>query len=243
MAEDILSFNVKLKSHSEALKILSKYYYKLGYSRLQIENMLEEYLLKADKDIIIPLWEDTIEKYAKTADKHELVDIDFVPITENELNKISALKNKPLERLAFTLLCIAKFYNIINPNNNNWVNKDDKYIFKIANIQKTCFQQSLMYNDLYRMDYIGYSKIIDNLNINVKYIDDNSPISLKISDYRNLGYQYMRYRGEHFLECENCGILIKKKSNRQKYCKKCAVKMNRENTAKRWNIQYKIDHF
>ena len=39
---------------------------------------------------------------------------------------ILGLKNKVLERLAFTMLCLAKLNNIKNPKNNGWVNAESK---------------------------------------------------------------------------------------------------------------------
>ena len=66
-------------------------------------------------------WISTIEKYAKRAEKYPLCKCRGIWITRNEITTIENLHDKVLERLAFTLLCLAKFNNFKNPQNNNWV--------------------------------------------------------------------------------------------------------------------------
>lgn len=181
-----------------------------------------------------------IDRYSNTADKYTLVEIESVPVTQGELDTIERITSKPLRRLAFTLLCIAKFYNMSRPKNNNWTNKPDKEIFKLANIQTPSMRQSLMLNDLYALGLIGYSKLVDNVNICVKFIDNDSKPVLYISDFRNLGYQYMRYTGDtSFTECESCGLIMRRTSNRLKYCPDCAIDMNRTKSAERWKKSLK----
>jgi len=55
----------------------------------------------------------------------------------------------------------------------------------------------------------------------------NIPV-LKISDFRELGYEYLSYIGSgKFTRCEVCGRLVRKKSKYapQKYCIDCAKKV------------------
>ena len=45
---------------------------------------------------------------------------------------------------------------------------------------------------------------------------------LSISDFRELGYEYMNYLGENFTRCQECGRLIKNnKYQNRKYCFDC----------------------
>jgi hypothetical protein len=128
-----------------------------------------------------------------------------------------------MKRLAFTLLCLAKYKNAINSKNNDWVNYKFKDIFKMANINATQKEQGFMIHDLRNLGLIKMNKIVDNLSINVCYIDKNKTPEnvLKITDFRNLGYEYLLYCGEKFFRCENCGILTRKNSTNDKYCKDC----------------------
>lgn len=234
-AESILSCKSTTKKPSEALSIIARYLYSSGYKPQEISQKLEDYIIRIDENASIPKWQKTIDRYVKTAGKYNLVEVESVSITKNELDIVNSLQGTQLRRLAFTLLCIAKFYNKSNIHNNNWVNRPDKEIFKLANIQAPVMKQSLMMNDLYSLGLIGFSELIDNVNINVKFIDDDSDVALTITDFRNLGYQYLKHMGQDsFTECKSCGLIMKRTSNRLKYCADCAADINREKTAERW---------
>jgi len=89
-----------------------------------------------------------------------------------------------------------------------------------------------MINDLWREGYVGYSNIVDNINLNVKILDtEEEDVSVFISDFRNLGNQYMQLVGENYMTCQNCGVVVRKTSNRQKYCQACAVELNAQAAA------------
>ena len=77
---------------------------------------------------------------------------------------------------------------------------------------------------------IEYAKKVNNLNIQVLYIDDESKNKLFVSDFRKLGYEWRLYKGEKYIRCADCGVLVKKTSNRRKYCKDCGkVTKNEQN--------------
>ena len=131
----------------------------------------------------------------------------------------------------FTLLCLSKYGNAISPKNNSWVNRDVREILALANVKVTVKRQSLLFNDLWNAGYIGFSNIIDNINVNVKIIDESeSDIVMRIDDFRNLGNQYMRYIGDGYMVCHHCGIVIKRNAPNQKYCKDCAGDINIQKT-------------
>ena len=180
-------------------------------------------------------WSATLEKYANKAGKYPLCECKGVWITENELKTMDAIQDKVLERLSFTLLCLAKFRNFRNPNNNNWVNYSNSEIYSAACINATAFDKDIKFNKLKESGLIEYAKRVDNLNIKVLYADNDSKDTLFISDFRKLGYEWRLYKGESYIRCANCRILVKKTSNSKKYCKDC-----RKNTK---NKQNKIYYF
>lgn len=206
---------------------LAKYYYNMGYKRSDIERLLESFVLRCDSSIGMPKWNSLISKCAANAGKHPMINVSGISITKKEMDAIGQLKGRLLQRLMFTLLCLAKYGNAVNPRNGNWVNRAAREIFMLANITVTTRRQSLMINDLWHAEYIGYSNIIDNINLNIKIVDnleDNKHVF--VTDFRNLGNQYMRLVGENYMQCQNCGLVVKRTSNRQKYCQACSVEMN-----------------
>ena len=46
----------------------------------------------------------------KKSKNQKLTEIDSIPVSSNEIAKIKTLENNRLEKLAFTLLIVAKYY-------------------------------------------------------------------------------------------------------------------------------------
>jgi hypothetical protein len=212
---------------SETLSILAKYYYSEGRNQKEIYKLLEDFMIKNYKNFNPVKWSITINKQIKQVEKYHLIEVNGVWITQNELDTILQIKNKILEKLAFTILCLAKLSNRINPNNKDWVNREDKVIFKLARIACTIKKQSLYINDLKTLGLIEYSKKIDNVNTNVLFVDEDSERVLFINDFRELGYEYLFWKGEKFFRCGECGVLRRKNTNNQKYCKDCGEGINK----------------
>lgn len=218
------------KSNPKGLSMVAKYYYSQGYSKKDIPGMLEDFVLRCNPDANMVAMRELAEKIAKQSDKYELVNISGISITEAEIKLIGLLKSRMAQRLMFTLLCLAKYAHAVNPNRNGWVNRKNRDIFALANIIIASQKQELMLNDLWTLGYIDFSKAINNTSIKVCVMDKSSPEVMFISDFRNLGNQYRRYCGERYIECENCGAVVRKTGRAQKYCSVCARDVNRRKT-------------
>lgn len=249
-AENAINNGYISKKPSETLSILAKYYHKQGIKKSVIHKSLEEFMEKYYPNFNSAKWQLTIEKQVKQVEKYSLIEIDNVIITENELTTIRELKNKSLEKLAFTLLCLAKFSNAVNPHNNDWSNREDKEIFKLANIQADIKKQSLMMNDLKTAGLIEYSRIVDNINSHILFIDTDSLPILFVDDFRDLGFTYLIYKGENFTRCKDCGRIIRQnKQNNIVYCNDCkgyqsigtktiiCVDCSKETVVKAWDMK------
>lgn len=221
---------------SKTYTFLSMYarflYHEYGLRKVKIIKTLDDFM-KNNYPRYNPVdWSVNIEKYAVKASKYPLCECKGVWITKNELKTIEDIQNKVLVRLAFTLLCLSKFRNFRNSQNNNWVNYSNGEIYKLACINTTAFDKDLKFNQLRELGLIEYAKKVDNLNIRVLYIDDESEKKLFVSDFRQLGYEWRLYKGEKYIRCADCGILVRRNTNNQKYCKACAydkqLERNRE---------------
>lgn len=237
-AEKILESKYLNKKPSFDLRILSKYFaFEKEFTQnkiyLELVKIMEE---KYDK-FSLSKWQDMLLNMAKQAKKYPLVDIKYVPITKNELLSIENISSQPMKRLAFTLLCLAKYKNLVNPKNNDWVNYKFKDIFKMANISINKNAQSSMIFNMKNLGLIKMNNIVDNLCVNVCYVDKaNSEEIIKITDFRNLGYEYLLYCGESFIRCKECGILVRKTSTNNIYCKDCSELVKQERDRNRMNI-------
>lgn len=216
------------KKPYETLSRVAKYYTYKNYSRREVRRLLDEFLLQCEPNVSLVTWSDTLDSAAKSAVKYPLVMIDSIAITGAEMARIDMLPGKPIRRLAFTLLCIAKYMHTVSDNTNYWVTTPDNEIMKMANISTSIKRQSSMFGQLRDEGMIRFSKQIDNLSVQVLFAEPGDTV-LRITDFRNLGYQYMKYHGDPYFECANCGLTDKIKhptSGRpQKYCPQCAAEI------------------
>lgn len=218
------------KKPSETLSRVARYYIDScdSANKKTIRSKLDLFLLQCDSTASIPKWSKMLDFATDWAFKHEAIQIDSIVITKPEMDKIDSLDGKQIRRLAFVLLCLSKYWNIVNSQNDNWVNSKDNEIMAFANINTSIRRQCAMYATLRDTGLIQFSKKVDNTNVRVCFAEDGE-VAMTITDLRNLGYQYLKYHGEPYFECTNCGITVKidepTKGRKQKYCKECAVEI------------------
>lgn len=217
------------KKPIETLNRVAKYYYANQYSKKEVRKLLDTFLTQCDPSVSLVHWSDTLDKVAKNVDKFPLICLDGVSITQKELDKIETLGGKQIRRLAFALLCVAKYWDAVSESNNHWVNSPDKEIMQMANINTSIKRQSMMFGELRDAGFIRFSKKIDNLNVQVLFMEPGET-AIHIQDFRNIGYQYLKHYGAPYFDCVNCGITVKiqepSRGRRQKYCPSCAVELH-----------------
>lgn len=232
-AEEMISNHTLGNKPFETLSRVAKYYLDKDYPKKEVRTLLDAFLLQCDPSASIPKWSDTIDRAVDKALKHDAICIDHIDITKSEMDIIDSLDGIQTKRLAFTLLCLAKYWDIVNPNGDHWVNNKDSEIMRMANINTSIKRQSQMYHTLNEIGIIRFSKKVDNTNVRVCFIDNDDESVMKVSDFRNLGYQYLKYHGEPYYECQNCGLTVKSNGGagrKQKYCKDCAVEIHMQQT-------------
>ena len=199
----------------------------------EVSEKVEDYL-RQFPFLVLPKWQRTVDKIVSKAKGKGIIEIEYVGITEKELAEIAKLRKESLKKLAFTLLCIAKYFNTIRPENNSWVNTPDKDVFRMSDIRTLdCKRQQQLIRELYLLGLIGYSKVVDNVNLQVLFVDAETEPVLHIYQFDDLGYQYLEYVGDpSIVHCKCCGKLIKKTSCRKDYCDECAVEARKSSNRK-----------
>ena len=191
---------------------------------------MRQYMMESEPGIVMVDWDLVIDRIMKNAKKSKLIVLDHIDITKPEMECIEALRGRQLQRLAFTLLCIAKYRNAISDAPNMWVNTPDKDIMKMANINTSIKRQCSMFAALRDAGMIRFSSKVDNTSVEVLFACDGET-ALEVRDYRNLGYQYLMYHGEDYFVCEECGITEKcvssqSRGRKKKYCQSCAARIH-----------------
>lgn len=225
--EDLLLNPSKENVTGQNLWLVARYYNELGYNKSKIHDMVEHYLLRNDPGCNLVAMGDLVDRATKSANKRKLLQLDSIPITYAELDTVKNLTSIREQKVLFTLICLAKLSNESSGEKTNWVNRSIKEIFELANMYSmTKEKQSLLIHSIYKKGLIEFSKRVDNTNIKVVCLNYDSDPCIQITDYRNLGNQFLRYMGEPFIECESCGLIVRKFSNRTKYCPACAKRIN-----------------
>lgn len=229
-AEQMIARHELGRKPVETLNRVAKYYLENNYSKRETRQLLDAFLSSCDPASSPAQWAETLDRITRNAGRFPLVRLDGICIFKGELEKIGSLPGNQIKRLAFALLCVAKYWDAARESNNHWVNTSDKEVMQMANINTSIKRQSLMFAQLKERGFIRFSKKVDNLNVQVAFMDENGEIGLNIQDFRNLGYQYMQYCGGPYFQCANCGLTVKlqepSRGRRQKYCPGCAVEIH-----------------
>lgn len=208
------------------LGILIRYLYHFKeLRRAGVLQFLNELMPESNIDYSEADWMQHIERCVVRAKKRPPLEIEYIPISKIELEAIHAVQDSQKERLLFTLLVLAKFNNLKSgrERNNDWVNFDEKTIFKLARVACPLKDRDKMIFELKECGFISNSKKITSLNLKVNFIDE-SETALKITDMRELGFQYLETLPNNLVRrCSRCGkpYKLKKKTERAGLCPLC----------------------
>jgi hypothetical protein len=175
------------------------------------------------------------EKYFKiiyrniaSAKKYKFRDVEPVKITRSEIDKVAELNDIRKEKIAFTLLAVAKYYNNVSDDNNNRMYISISDLFKMARVSIPCKERATYLHFAYENGMlIEHTLVGTNLKI-VSFVDDDSEVVMKLGegDYKELAYTYLNYKTGGYKACKGCGRLFKmhKSEPGRLYCKECGKK-------------------
>lgn len=157
----------------------------------------------------------------------KLLELDGVYVSQNEIDAItSAVTSEISRRLAFTILCLAKYKNLKYGVDTNWVNNDEVEIFKLACVNDGTIAKEKRLHELYVSGLIRFSNKVDSLSILCLFADPSSGkdnYSILVDDFRNVGNFYRRHTGDKRVKrCKDCGKLIRITSKTQQFCPECS---------------------
>lgn len=214
------------------LTVIAKYYFANGLSKEKVSNNITEFVRACG--IPPERWDmiTMVQRVVSSAKKKKLIEIESIPITIEEVSAIEALNGRTTQRTAFTLLCLAKYLDIVNEKNDHWVWTPETQVMKMANVAATVMRRCEILNAIRDAGMTEYSKRVDNNSIHVLFIG-GTEVAMNITDFRNLGYQWNMYHGEPYYVCGDCGLTGKmnepskvgdSRGRKREYCDSCIVK-------------------
>ena len=205
-----------------------------GESKEAAKEHTIEYLEKSIPDFddyTRELWDNSLNKYASKDKFYKLCDRDSIYIYPDELDLINTLQDNQTEKLMFTLLCFAKYYNLRNEKNNNWVNAKFDTLFTMANLKSLSRSRKLaLLHTLCERGLISRGYRIDSYNLRVEIIESESACPVgEVKSMFDLGYTYLGCKHlRHYEICVCCDSMYSKPITKNHLCPECTAKYGSE---------------
>lgn len=236
-ATDLMNGGKIKHGDTHALETLAKYCRYFDLDKTQTRQTLNSWYKERFPDRPKSQCYKEIERAIKIAAKYPLVAIDEINVTKPEIERILAIKSPPtredgrrglnaksLQKLAFTLLCFAKF-ELAKGRSEPWVNIPYKDLFRISRVRVVNDLKIQYLKDLKDLGLIKHTMRASSFLLKVLFIEDGDT-ALTVSDLNELGALFEQiYFGIRYLRCGYCGKIIKR-NGRRKYCTECAKKVN-----------------
>lgn len=170
-----------------------------------------------------------VQKTIKTVRKSSLKLVEHIYITQSELDFIVALNDIKLEKIAFIVLCLAKYHNEISENPDNCIYFKLNEIKNMARVNMNKIDFEYFYNNLYDVGALQPNNSPTSTIQIVDFVstDSNDPVVLELKevDYLELAYVYLSWKnnGKGYDRCQKCDRLMRQgKTKPRKYCEECA---------------------
>lgn len=228
--------------------VLAKHYLGEGCERDQVIFNINNFMCKHYQGYIFANWQKTIKNIVDRINRKgdfNLVDVREVRVYKEELDVIRSMFDLKFEKLAFTLLVYAKIYNILNKNNTNWVNAEFKDVLNDTGMRISRHDGALMVYELKKKGLVQPSKVVDSTNIKVLFAEDDGDIAFKVLHFDNIIDYYLQWiEPDKYMNCEVCGVPVRRTSNRRKYCDECGREIRTEqNRSKSLKYYHKSKDF
>lgn len=213
---------------SSTIMYLAKYFIQImQYSDTEAVHKIDEFMRNNYTDYYDSDWYQTVLGYIKSAHTYPLVKINELKIYKSELETIQKIGDPSLEKLAFTILCAAKYRNIKFEVNTDWCSLSLRDIFRYSNVTYRKYEYILQLRKLIEKGFIFVSLSEKNY-LKPTFIKQDGEIVLTINEFKDLGKKYMVANGK-YLFCHKCGSFERQNTNKtKKYCKKCVVEIKKE---------------
>lgn len=234
------------KRPGKDINSLIKYYYELDNTITKeelLDKVSQTLLAIIDDEKAVKRWQVSIKGYINDfmsyADTFRgLSNVEFIEITENEINRIKELKNHKLEYTAFSLLVYLKIRNAITGKIDNVYcpsgEEDVKNMKKISGLKVTLKEFTLLMKQLQDLGYTN-NGIGGAVNCKLNYVDIDSKVIIMVKDFSaesiHLYYTYClgKVKYKHCKECKKIIVFENNKIGCQiKYCDKCAKEIKNE---------------
>lgn len=181
-----------------------------------------------------------VKKTVREVKKRGLKLVDHIYLRQSEMDFIVNLNDIKLEKIAFVLLCLAKYHNEVSEEADNCIYFKLNEIKNMARINMSKKDFEYFYNNMYKIGALleNNSPTSTVQIVNFTSYDESDPIVMEIQevDYLELAYLYLSWKnnGKQYGRCSKCNRLMRQgKTKPRKYCEECAKIVEKENSKER----------
>ena len=220
--------------NEEEKSVISKIGYITRYL-LNVENKSDdeiyknsvEWMQKYHNNFEESCYSNLISDAIKRAHKQPFYNIDYIKITQSELDIISSLDNLRAEKILFVLLCMAKQQSISMGFTNGLIRYSITDLCKMARISVPAEDREYILHNIIQYGFLDYPKKNNTKCLFVTFIDNiGEPVlNLDETDCKELAYVYLNWKnkGNGYGRCDCCNRLMKKsKKNPKRFCEDCS---------------------
>lgn len=222
--------DVDIVNPTNTIRKLARYnFYVYGYGQTKNYNTIVEYMSANYKEFSEFAYQKDILGCIRDVAKTQWKNIDAISVTKSEIDTILALDDIRKQKIAFVLLCTAKYRDAYNDNNNHKTDISVTDLYKMARVVLPQKDRSVFLHFLIQEGLVEKHTFAGVKNKKVLFVSDNVDdevvLSLHEIDFLELAYVYMDYVDNHigYSHCEKCGRMIKNsKTKPRKYCEECS---------------------
>lgn len=227
-AEKMLYNGTMTNNTKFELQLLANYYRALGYIDSEIEVALHDFSKRYLKNYNKVKFYKLIDKKVELSRKLKLKSATPINITKKEMKTILGEENYKCQKLMFVYLVLAKYYMSNNKTDKYYVGCKDNDIFNLCNMYVKKQDKLDLMHYLTKNKYITPTLSMSSI---VNYVDESGDIAITLIPDTDMVFYFEQYLGGIFIHCDRCNKLVKKTSNRMRYCKECANILNKEQTS------------
>lgn len=232
---------VDVDNPTNTIRKLARYnYYVNNFGKVKNYNSIVEYMSKNYKDFSEYTYQRDIDGCIKDVKKTPFKNILSINITKTEIEFIQMLDDIKKQKIAFVLLCTAKYRDSYNENNNHKTDISMTDLYKMARVVLPQSERAIFLHFLTQDNIIAQHTFAGVKNKKILFVseDENDQVVIVLHeiDFLELAYVYLDYINGNigYGRCEECGRMIKYgKTKHNKYCEECAKTIEIKNSKER----------
>ena len=221
-AERIIKDGFVTRRKLYELSILAKYYFHIGKTKNEVFDLLVKFCEEHMENFNKILYFDKLNNIVNTSKNSRIKNIKFIGVNNNDMNIIESLPDIEQKKVLTSIIVLCKIKH--RTTGGKYVNVKYSTLSRMSHLRTTSKIREVL-RSLVQANLINIC-----INGAIEYlgdITDEDDYLFIVKDFDNIGLYLMNYINHKYIECEECGKMMRKKNNSNKFCNECAKKRHR----------------